>query len=269
MTGIATDGIDRLDDGNIEVRFEGIRRIVRAPAMVPLATLGFGFLENAMLNGRSRYPCASEALRAEILDCLEPSARSATGFRDPAAGRQDALTETLAQAVNAVGASGIALLHSMRRMTTQTYNYDEFLGDRHSAYAHTNLGERLAQRGLEYCYVPLPGSGPPMRLRTRMRDETFRWKDFVREYHDYLSEDASTLGEVIARILAAASRDYLPVLLCCEPYVACFDALDSEEQKAYGCHRFLLCDRVGQALSSVRVAVQVHHLNPGRVRRRI
>jgi hypothetical protein len=258
---MSTSWLETKPDGQVELSFQGIRLSQPRPEIVNLATLGFGFLENKILQGKSRYPCQTPALKQEIEQGLLSSSRSETGFKDPGTGKLDALAATLTQACRDSDTGGIVLLHAMRRICTSTFNYDEFLGDdRDSSYRQRNLGQRLGAEGIEYHYFALTRAAPPVPLL----DNSQTWDQFKQGYRTHLT--LSVLAEATAWILGAVAKQLLPVLLCCEPFVGCFDQLSDGEKNAYGCHRFLLAGAVTKSIPERGIMIQCTHLNPSQIR---
>ncbi len=257
--------LTRKDDGTVEWRQGDIRLNMALPAEAWIATLGYGFLERAILRDHPRYPCTTPALRAEIEQALVPGSRGRGALRDPSASKLDAIAQALVEAARKADSVGIALLHVMRRITTSTFSYDDFLGDLGGSYRHGNLGQRLKKSHFDYRYVALPQAAPPASLLSSLREETGNWTQFKAGYRAYLTEPI--IAEVTAWALSAAARGLLPVLLCCEPFVACFDQLSGPEKNAFGCHRFLLYDVILQRLQGIGLTVRGQHLNPSQVRR--
>ncbi len=155
----------------------------------------------------------------------------------------------------------------MRKITTSTYNQDEFLGDVRGRYLHETLGTRLARGNvpdgpghLTYRYVALPECGPEIPLLERLGRNGYGWKEFERDYTSGLLQE--DLSRLLAEVLQAAARNQLAVLLCCEPYVDRFRDLDDVEKVSFGCHRFPLARRVVEALQAAGLEVQCQHLRP-------
>lgn len=234
-----------------------VRHSFRLSRPVQLKTIGFGLLERKILAGRSRYPLRSERLRREIEQQLVPSRSARSGFRDPHCKRLDTFEAAVIEAARSSDSSGVHLLHVMRRITTSTYNQDEFFGEERGNYKLIPLGERLERSGLRYHYAALPSCGPSARHLSRL-GEGYGWESFKRDYESEITAECVTAA--IVAVLEAAAQDSTALLVCCEPYVNCFDALCPEEKTGYGCHRFLLAKLIVAQLISAGVMVACQHL---------
>lgn len=259
----------RTSQDELEITLSDCKIRLTLPRLRCLATLGTGILDNDILSGHSRFPGESKAVRSEIQEYLIASEWSNTGYRnpkvfDPKAGRKKDVKKTDAVANTLVEAAfgefkGITLLHGMRKITTGTYNYDEFFGDRDTHWKiGPNLGSRFAEHGLGYQYVPLPSVGAPKELL----DPTVDWEEFKLRYCEYVSGDA--LAELMCWVLRSLLREHLPVIVCCEPYLESFDSgkLTDAERNEYFCHRFLLAKMIADSLLSIGLSLELQHLNP-------
>lgn len=87
-----------------------------------IATLGFGFFEKAILDGKSkRYRARTPELQDEIKGALLPGS-GRRKCKDPVTKLLNALTQTLVEATQTAQSEGIAIPHVTRRLTTPTYN---------------------------------------------------------------------------------------------------------------------------------------------------
>jgi hypothetical protein len=122
-----------------------------------------------------------------------------------------------------------------------------------------NLDKLLDRAGLLYDQVIEPDVGPPKDILDLSPD----WETFKTGYLDYLDHNTHLIDRIVSHIVEATAQDLLPIVFCpCPLFPGSFGKLSASEKDIFGCHKFLLTNRLRQRFSQFGTILFTANLDP-------